>query len=224
MRAIVIPAYNEEATLDQILCSVIQFCNIIIVVDDCSTDSTSEICTRYNYVHLLSNSVNRGYDYSILKGFYYACNLKASSILSLDADGQHPISEIPKLFDDIENQEYAVVIGSRSKLPRISEYIFSFYTYAFFGVWDITSGFKCYKSTIFSDYSFPDYPSVGTYFTIKCLLDGYIVKSSSIRIQERVGSISRFGLNTSAEKKILLAFIHAVILHLRKFLSVLHLP
>ncbi|WP_071991469.1 glycosyltransferase family 2 protein [Synechococcus sp. CC9616] len=223
MRAIVIPAFNEEATLDEILLSVYDFCDLVVVVNDCSTDATLEICSRYDYVQTITNSINRGYEYSVLKGLYHSLKLNASSILTIDADGQHPIHEIPKLFDFIENHGYSISIGSRSKLPRISEYIFSIYSYIFFGVWDITSGFKCYRSSVISNNVFPDYPSVGTYFTIKCLLDGFRVKSSYIITHDRIEGVSRFGLSITAEFKILVAFFNAIILHLQRFLLILRL-
>lgn len=218
MRAIVIPAYNEEATLDNILRSIRVFCDFVVVVNDCSNDSTSDICSGYDYVHQITNSSNRGYEYSIIKGLNYSIELKASSILTIDADGQHPIDEIPTLFDFVENQGYLIAIGARSHLPRVSEYIFSIYTYCFFGTWDITSGFKCYKSSILTNNLLPGYASVGTYLTIRCLLDRFNVKSSPIRIKKRVGSTSRFGLSINAEVAILIAFINAVALHLRSYL------
>ena len=195
-------------------------CDIVVVVNDCSTDLTFDICTGFDDVHVITNSSNRGYDYSIIKGLDYSLQLNASSILTIDADGQHPIHEIPKLFDCIENQGYSIAIGSRSTLPRISEYIFSIYTYMFFGVWDITSGFKCYDSNVIGSYPYPSYSSVGTYFTMKCLIDGFNVKSLPIPISARVGSLSRFGLSLSADKKIISAFCKAIHLHLRKFLSI----
>ena len=221
MRSIVIPAFNEESTLDNILTAVREFCDLVVVVNDCSDDSTSDICDRYEFVHQITNSSNRGYEYCILKGLYYCIELNASSILTFDADGQHPICEIPKAFDLIENHGFAIAIGSRSYLPRISEYFFSFYSYIFFGIWDITSGFKCYKTSVLVDYLHPGYSSVGTYFTIKFLLDGLNVMSFPICVEERVGTLSRFGLSFNAEAKIFVAFTNAIVLHLRSVFRLL---
>ena len=63
-RVIVIPAYNEEATLAATLTLVRPYCDVVVVVNDFSTDCTSDICSRYNFVHQITNSSNRGYEYS----------------------------------------------------------------------------------------------------------------------------------------------------------------
>ena len=81
MRAIVIPAYNEEHTLASILILVRDFCDIVVVVNDCSTDLTFDICTGFDDVHVITNSSNRGYDYSIIKGLDYSLQLISKFLL-----------------------------------------------------------------------------------------------------------------------------------------------
>ena len=220
MRAIVIPAYNEESTIESVIMLVRGFCDLLIVVDDCSTDTTSDICDRFEFVYKLTNPVNRGYEYSLLRGLHYAFELNASSILTIDADGQHPVHEIPRLFDLVERQGFSVAIGARSSLPRLSEYIFSIYSFTLFGVWDITSGLKCYNSSVLINNLSLSYSSIGTYYTMRCLLEGKNVKSYPICVNKRVGGFSRFGFTFAAEWKIFLAFVHAVIEHIRFLLSI----
>ena len=117
--SIVIPAYNESArispTLDRVLAYVaLQSWKVeIIVVNDGSTDATSEIVQSYAAreprLRMIANPGNRGKGYSVRNGMLHA---SGDVRLFSDADMSSPIEEAHKLFDEIAAGS-DVAIGSR---------------------------------------------------------------------------------------------------------------
>jgi glycosyltransferase involved in cell wall biosynthesis len=112
--SVVIPAYNEEKTIGNVIEETIQIMDSlglpyeIIVVDDGSTDRTKEEASRYK-VTVLSNGRNRGKGYALRKGFQHA---QGDIIVTIDADGSHKPKEIPDLINPLFNGA-DIVAGSR---------------------------------------------------------------------------------------------------------------
>ena len=112
MRTIaIIPAFNEEKTIAEVLTNTRPFIDQIIVVNDGSHDRTAEIARAHGAV-VVSHVINRGLGASIGTGFEMVKRLGADVVVTLDADGQHDPSEIPLFIQAIENGA-DVVIGSR---------------------------------------------------------------------------------------------------------------
>jgi len=108
----VIPAYNEEKMIDDVISKTKSFVDLIIVCDDGSTDNTSKII-RKNDVILLRNPQKMGKGYSLQCLFKEAEKYNPQIIITLDADGQHDPNDIPKFFTPILSGKYDLVIGSR---------------------------------------------------------------------------------------------------------------
>ncbi len=118
--SIVIPAYNEAerigASLDRILAFIAEsrWSAEIIVVNDGSRDSTSQVVQEYArrnpIIRLLDNPGNCGKGYSVRNGML---NASGQVLLFTDADLSSPIEEATKLFAVIESGETDVAIGSR---------------------------------------------------------------------------------------------------------------
>ena len=117
--SIVIPAYNEcariEATLERVLsCVEAQGWDAeVLVVDDGSTDDTTEIVQRWmeqhDRLHLIKNDGNRGKGYSVRNGLLQAAG---DVVMFTDADLSAPMEEADFLLKAIENGA-DVAIGSR---------------------------------------------------------------------------------------------------------------
>jgi len=117
--SVVIPAYNEAKRIGATLETITAYLHKnrhsyeIIVVDDCSKDSTSDvvqqIINKDNRINLLRNNVNRGKGYSVKRGILAAKN---DFVLFSDADLSTPIEEIEKLEQHI--YVYDIVIASRN--------------------------------------------------------------------------------------------------------------
>ena len=141
---ILIPCFNEEKTIINI-CKKAQNFGTVLVVNDNSTDKTKNLLQEKK-INFISNKKNLGYEMSLIKGFNYIFKnfKKAKYILTIDADGELPDKNIPKILKKI-NKNLDLLIGNRSKLNRISETILDFVFKIKFGLNDPVSGFKLYK-------------------------------------------------------------------------------
>jgi glycosyltransferase involved in cell wall biosynthesis len=107
-----IAAYNEESTISDVLDDVKTITEHIVVVDDCSEDSTFQRAQKKG-VSVLRHCVNRGKGAAIRTGTAYALAHGADIIVHFDADGQHHAHDIPALIDPIVNGRCDIVLGSR---------------------------------------------------------------------------------------------------------------
>jgi len=112
--AAIIPAYNEENTIAEVIAKTKQYVPKIIVVDDGSLDSTSAKAKEAGAI-VLRHKVNLGKGAALKTGCEYALQQGAQKIVVLDADGQHNPEEIPKFMEALE--EHDIVFGYR-KVPE----------------------------------------------------------------------------------------------------------
>ncbi len=182
--AIVIPVYNEEATIGALLQDIIALSVFaeIIVINDCSTDATREIVQRFPEVLLLNNFRNMGNGACVKKGI-----LKATKdfVLLLDADGQHPPHTIPRLLDYAFAHDYDLVVASRkgnqhvSGLRTFGNRIFEGFASYLSGtsIDDLTSGFRVFRRSAVMKilHLFPSRYSYPTTSVLALLALGYNV-------------------------------------------------
>lgn len=110
---VVIPAYNEERSIAEVIRGLkARGFTRIIVVDDGSSDQTGELACQEEVV-LLRHLFNRGLGGALGTGIKAALHFRPEIIVTFDADGQHDPDDIPRLLDPIEKGEADVVIGSR---------------------------------------------------------------------------------------------------------------
>ena len=107
-----IPAYNEEKNIAKLIVKLKKITDSILVCDDGSSDSTSEISEELG-VTVIKHQKNKGYGAAINSLFLKAKELDTDIFITFDADGQHRIEDIPLLREPIENNEADLVIGSR---------------------------------------------------------------------------------------------------------------
>ncbi len=141
---ILIPCFNEEKTIIDI-CEKAKNFGTVLVVNDNSTDKT-KILLQEKKINFINNKKNLGYEKSLIKGFNYIFKnfKKAKYILTIDADGELPVKNIPKILKN-KNKNLDLLIGNRSNLNRISEIILDYVFKIKFGLKDPVSGFKLYK-------------------------------------------------------------------------------
>ncbi|MBN1384716.1 MAG: glycosyltransferase family 2 protein [Elusimicrobia bacterium] len=110
---ILIPAYNEEGSIQNVI-QDLKSCgyNNILVIDDNSVDKTYEIVNKLN-VYVVKHLLNRGVGCASATGFEIAKILNPEIVVTFDADGQHDADDIIKLIEPIQKGEVDVVIGSR---------------------------------------------------------------------------------------------------------------
>jgi len=119
---VIIPAYNEQFNLEKVLEDLKKKRVSTLVIDDGSTDSTFQIA-RQQADLAIRNSKNLGKGVSLKKGIAYLLeNDNFDYIVTMDADGQHPISDLGKFLEQAQEGENFVV-GNRmqnlSGMPKI---------------------------------------------------------------------------------------------------------
>ena len=110
---IVIPAYNEEKNIENVVSYIISHYSQYdyVVVNDGSRDQTAEICREKGY-ELLDLPVNLGLAGAFQTGLKYAYMKGYSYAIQFDADGQHLPEYIPIMLEQIK-KGFDIVIGSR---------------------------------------------------------------------------------------------------------------
>jgi polyprenyl-phospho-N-acetylgalactosaminyl synthase len=109
---VVVPAYNEAAAVAAVLEDLLSGGLHVVVVDDCSSDETYQICRRCA-VDLLRHPVNLGYGAALQTGIEWALRQGAEIVVTFDADGQHLAAEVPGLVQPLLDGRADVALGSR---------------------------------------------------------------------------------------------------------------
>jgi len=123
----IIPAYNEEKTIIEVIKRVKPQVDKAIVVDDGSTDRTFKLAEKQGAT-VLKHIVNRGQGAALQTGTEYALDKGAEVIVHFDADGQFAAAEIKEVVEPIIKDEADVIFGSRfltkgSYIPWFKKYI-----------------------------------------------------------------------------------------------------
>jgi glycosyltransferase involved in cell wall biosynthesis len=216
--SLVVPAYNEAARLPAFFASIVAFhrehpllINEIILVDDGSTDATSDIARQYAAqlpLKLNRFSVNQG------KGAAVQAGVKQASgdyIVFIDADGATDISELPKMISALQNSDIAIgnrwLPGSRTErhslLRRLSGWTYRCYMSLFgLGQIDTMCGFKGYRQrvaqSLFAELIEPRW-LFDTEVAYKAVRAGYRIHNFPIHWESKDGSkLSTFTLFQSA--------------------------
>ncbi len=120
---VVIPTYNNAGTLLDVIGRVCRFCRDIIVVDDGSTDGTSQLLADCSFpVYVVTHAVNQGKGMALKTGFATALSRGFTHAVTIDSDGQHFPEDLPVLLKALEANPRAIVVGCRNlnadRMPR----------------------------------------------------------------------------------------------------------
>lgn len=195
---IVIPAFNEEAAVQQVIAElreIFQRHGIhgeIIVVDDGSSDATARAATEAG-ARVIRHRSNRGYGAALKTGIAAATH---DVIAMTDADGTYPAEHIPALLEQLERAD--MVVGSRSgpgvKIPlirrpakwvlnRLANYLSNS------KIPDLNSGLRAFRKAVVMQYFpiLPDQFSWTTTITLAMHCDKYAVSYLPINYRARKG-------------------------------------
>ena len=109
---VAIPAFNEERFIGSVVLQVRLLDLPVLVIDDGSSDRTSEIATAAGAV-VVRHPVNQGKGVALNTAFEWARRRGSKALVVLDGDGQHPVDEMMMILPPILDGSADIVIGSR---------------------------------------------------------------------------------------------------------------
>lgn len=200
--SIILPMYNEEKAIPQTLRRLLALFDgplrettyEIIVVDDGSSDNSAAAVRQVGdpAIQLVQHPYNIGNGATVKTGIRHACG---QVLVMMDADGQHPPEDVPRLLAHIGR--FDMVVGARTKESDSDwhrDWANSAYnwlaTYVTgYAIKDLTSGFRAIKGEIAREfvYLLPNTFSYPTTITMAVLRSGYSLKYVPIVSPRRVG-------------------------------------
>lgn len=109
----IIPVYNEEATIEHVVRGLSKQFSNIICVDDGSTDS-SALLIQKSKAQLVTHSTNKGQGAALRTGIENALkNPNNAYFVTFDSDGQHSPDDAQAMLDQLKQQRLDIVLGSR---------------------------------------------------------------------------------------------------------------
>jgi dolichol-phosphate mannosyltransferase len=106
-----LPVYNELAHVEYVLDEVVRYARDILVVDDGSTDGTSDVLAARNDIRVIRHEANRGYGAALITAFDYAIQNDYEVLVTIDCDGQHEPQRICQMVAACRDAD--IVSGSR---------------------------------------------------------------------------------------------------------------
>ena len=214
--AVVVPAYNEEKMISQVINTMPDFVDVIVIVDDASTDRTAEVIRAHpdypsNRIILLQHRDNQGVGAAITTGYQYAVEQEIDLAAVMAGDGQMDPEDLPRLIDPIVANEADYTKGNRlfrgeswEMIPHyryLGNAVLSLLTKIASGYWHIAdsqSGYTVISLTalkrldldrIYKRYGMPND------ILIALNINNFRVKDVSIRPVYNIGEVSGIKLN-----------------------------
>jgi glycosyltransferase involved in cell wall biosynthesis len=189
---VVIPAYNEAATIRDVASRALSQCKQVIVVDDGSIDGTAQALAALP-VTVLRHASNRGKAAALWSGFERALADGASAVVTLDGDGQHRPEDIPRFLEAAQRHRECIVIGSRiverAAFPKARYYAnctanFWISWAAGYRIEDSQSGFRLYPASLLKRVRVPHDRAHGFVFESEVLIEAarFGIRSLSLPI------------------------------------------
>jgi len=113
---IVVPVYNEDERVVDVIDGISKIKFPIIIVDDGSSDNSKSKILKLKSKNLtfLEHKINLGKGAALKTGCDYAFSHGADAVIMMDSDGQHIASDLDQFVEKLESDEYDLVLGSRN--------------------------------------------------------------------------------------------------------------
>lgn len=194
---VIIPAYNEEQSLPNVIARIRKFNGInVAVINDGSQDATSAVARKAG-AQVIDLPFNLGIGGAVQTGCLFAYKKGYDAAVQIDADGQHNPEDLMKIISPVLRGEADMVVGSRFiestgyKIPffrRMGMLIFSAVVSFVTGqrLKDTTSGYRAMSKRViefFVDNYPTDYPEVESLVLLK--KNGFIIKEVPVAMAAR---------------------------------------
>jgi len=204
---VVIPAFNESATIAEVVSGARALHFSVLVINDGSSDSTSELAANSGAL-VLDLPFNVGVGGALRAGFRYAVDYGYTSVVQIDADGQHPHHQISDLMQAAEQHDAHMVIGSRylSDTSTLAPTLLRRSAMRFLGLiasksagrklTDSTSGFRIIRQPLLAEFAreFPSYYLGDTFeATVAAARAGYRIVEIPASLSPRLHGRSSAG-------------------------------
>jgi len=231
--SVVVPIYNEAASLPVLLRELVPFCRErrwkLILVNDGSSDDTPSILKDYEEdpnIKIIQHKVNRGYGAALKTGILQA---DTHYVVTIDADGQHDLSDLDELLRFTLEKDADLVVGNRGKQGASG-------LYRNLGKWmirkfaallmpvhisDLNSGFKLYQTNLVQRYLYicPDSMAFSDVITLIFIKKRHLVLEHPITIKKRATGKSTITTLTAIQTVLEIINITMLFNPLRIFLS-----
>jgi glycosyltransferase involved in cell wall biosynthesis len=151
--AVVVPVYNHEKMVVDVVTRAQRYGYPVFVVDDGSTDESFSKLRKVTGIHILRHEKNRGKGSALVTGFQ-AAQKTADWAITIDADGQHNPDDLVDLVQAIPGDGRPIILGKRQGMDnrnvpwtsRFGREFSNFWVWAAGGQWlrDTQSGFRIY--------------------------------------------------------------------------------
>ncbi|WP_426483394.1 DUF2062 domain-containing protein [Flavobacterium sp. 2] len=188
---VIVPTYNNQKTLKKVLDSILDFTTNIIIVNDGSTDSTSEILKEYTQLTQIHHPKNIGKGRALRNGFRKAIEQNFEYAITIDSDGQHFASDIPSFLEEIQKEPNALLIGSRNmtqeNVPKKSSFGNKFSNFWFkfetgIKLDDTQSGFRLYPLQLLPKQFYTNKFEFEIEVIVRAAWKGIVVKNIPIQV------------------------------------------
>lgn len=209
---IIIPAYNEQESLKEFLPEVLKFCNSkgfeVIVVNDGSKDDTQFVLEGYSQekcFNIIRHKLNKGYGGALKSGVE---NAQTKYVITIDADGQHYLDDVEKLYTLIISKDADMIVGKRgninedwyrnlgkSIIRRIAKMLMPL------PIHDINSGMKIYDTELAKKYLkiCPDSMAFSDIIALIFINQRHLVMEYPVSIKQRKTGKSTINTKTAFE-------------------------
>jgi glycosyltransferase involved in cell wall biosynthesis len=118
---VVVPAYNEQTTVREVVRELRAAFPLVVVIDDASRDATASRARDAGGT-VLRHALNLGQGGALETGIQYGLSLpQVQRFVTFDADGQHDVADAVRMVQTLEAGDLDVVLGSRFLSPASAE-------------------------------------------------------------------------------------------------------